>query len=166
MKNLVLIGMMGSGKTTCGELLSQASKRTFVDTDALIEKDENRSISSIFQSDGEGAFRQMETQICKRLCLLENMVIATGGGLILKDENMIELKKNGIIIFLNRDIADILCSVSMTNRPLGQGGALAFQNRWEVREPLYRRWADVVIEDCKKPAEIVAEIMEKLEGST
>ena len=85
-KNIVLIGMMGSGKTTVGGLLAQRLRRPFVDTDVLIEEREGRSIPDIFARDGEVFFRGLERTVAQELSGLSGLVIACGGGLPLRDE--------------------------------------------------------------------------------
>ena len=136
--NLVLIGMMGCGKSTCGRLLSQKLGRRFVDTDALIEEREGRSIPEIFAQDGEDYFRDLETAIVKELSHQSNLVIATGGGIILREENVTALRENGYVVWLNRSPEEIYKKVSMSGRPLGQGGKEAFLARFAQREGLYR----------------------------
>lgn len=100
-KNIVLVGLSGSGKTTVGNLLKDIfEKFSFIDTDEMIVKRENRSINDIFAEDGENYFRQIETKITKEISENENQIISTGGGIVLKEENILNLKKNGIIFYL------------------------------------------------------------------
>lgn len=149
--NLVLIGMMGCGKSTCGRLLSQKLGRRFVDTDALIEEREGRSIPEIFAQDGEDYFRDLETAIVKELSHQSNLVIATGGGIILREENVTALRENGYVVWLNRSPEEIYKKVSMSGRPLGQGGKEAFLARFAQREGLYRASAHLVIASQDTP---------------
>ena len=92
-KNIVLIGMMGCGKTTVGKLLAQHLNRPLVDTDALIEQREGRSIPDIFARDGEAYFRALELDLCRELSEQDSLVIACGGGLPTQDEAIAALKK-------------------------------------------------------------------------
>ena len=144
-KNIVLIGMMGSGKTTVGRLLAQQLRRPFVDTDALIEEREGRSIPDIFQRDGEGAFRAMELKISRELSGRSGLVIACGGGLPMQDEAIATLKENGLVFWLDRDPAETYDSLNTSHRPLAQSGREDFIRRYQDRVPIYRRWADYLI---------------------
>lgn len=142
MKNLVLIGMMGSGKTTVGELLARQLCREFVDTDELIEAREGRAISRIFAEEGEGYFRARELEVCRELGPRENLVISCGGGLPLQEGCMEALRENGVVLWLDRDPGETYDQLDTANRPLAQGGRKAFLRRYESRAPIYRRWAD------------------------
>lgn len=99
-KNIVLIGLMGSGKTTLGKALAEKSGMEFVDTDALIIQRAGKPISEIFAEDGEGVFRDYETEVIKEISQKRNAVISTGGGAVLRDENVENLKFSGILFFL------------------------------------------------------------------
>ncbi len=101
MNNIILVGYMGSGKTTIGIRLSYRVKQTLLDTDKEIEREQRRSISDIFAEDGENTFRQMETAYLEKLMSeKEAHVISTGGGMVLREENRILLKKLGTVIYL------------------------------------------------------------------
>ncbi len=116
MKNIVLIGMMGSGKTTCGRLLAQRLDRAFVDCDELIEQFTGRTIPEIFETDGEDAFRGLESQVIREVSAQRDLVVATGGGAVLRQANVAALRKNGVTVFLDRPVEDILAGVSMAGR--------------------------------------------------
>ena len=163
MKNIVLTGMMGCGKSTCGRLLARRLDREFVDTDALIEAREGRSISDIFASDGEAYFRRKEVELGRELAERQGLVIACGGGLPTRTEAIAPLKASGFVIFLNRDPEEIFASVSMKDRPLGQAGKEDFLARYRQREPLYRRWADLIVPSRSRPEETVDDIMEEIQ---
>lgn len=160
MKNVVLIGMMGCGKSTCGQLLADKLGRTFVDTDAYIEARQGRSIPDIFSQDGEGFFRDLERQTATELAAREGLVVACGGGLPTVDAAIRPLSKSGLVIFLERPPEDILAHVSMAGRPLGQEGEAAFLARYAQREPIYRRWADLTVVSQATPQETVDFILE------
>ena len=100
-KNIVLIGFMGAGKTGVSLYLAEVLKRRRVSTDELIETKEKRSIVQIFQDSGEEYFRRMEKEIVEELALAENLIIDCGGGIILQQENLDRLKKNGILVYLS-----------------------------------------------------------------
>lgn len=146
MKNIILIGMMGCGKTTVGQLLSQALGRELVDTDQRIECQEGRSIPDIFARNGERYFRDLELSLCRELARTQNLVIACGGGLPLRDECMAALKPGGVVFWLNRDPGGTYDTLDVSGRPLAQEGRGAFLERYAQRAPVYRRWADYVLE--------------------
>ena len=143
-KNIVLIGMMGSGKSTVGRLLAQQADRELADTDALIEQRTGRSIPGLFAREGEAAFRALELELCRELSRREGLVIACGGGLPTQDEAIAALKENGLVFWLNRDPGKTYDSLDVSGRPLAQGGREDFLRRYEERSPVYRRWADGV----------------------
>ena len=160
--NLVLIGMMGCGKSTCGQLLAKRLGRTFMDTDLLIQKRTGRSIPDIFAQDGEEYFRDLEQAITEELSKRSNLVIATGGGIILREANVKALRSTGTIIWLNRSAEDIFSKVSMRSRPLGQEGLEAFLARAAQREPLYRAASDLEVISQSSPMSTVDFILKNL----
>lgn len=162
MKSIALSGMMGSGKTTCGRLLAQRLGREFVDTDAVIVERAGMPIAEIFSTRGETAFRDLESDLCRELADRDDAVIATGGGMVLRPENVAALKQRGVVVFLNRPVGEIFDSTSMAGRPLAQDGREAFLQRFARREPIYRSAADVEITDFSSAEATVAEIVIKL----
>ena len=106
MKNIVLIGMPGCGKSTLGRCLAERLGRDFIDADPEIEKDSGKTIPELFAV-SEDFFRKQETRTTKRLSALQDKVLAMGGGVVLRQENIISLKENGLIIFLDRSPEDI-----------------------------------------------------------
>ncbi len=162
MKHIVLIGMMGCGKSTCAALLGKRLGRTVVDTDTMIEEQTGRSIPELFAAEGEAYFRDLETQLCRQLAEQQNLIVATGGGLPLREENRELLKKNGIVFWLKRDPEEIYQTGSMEHRPLAQQGPEAFVERFRQRAPLYELAADYVIERFSTPETTVDEIMKNL----
>ena len=164
MKNIILIGMMGCGKTTCANLLHQKLGRTVVDTDALIVERQGHSISDIFAAQGEGYFRDLETAVSRELGSQSDLIIATGGGLPLREENMAAPRPHGVEFWLKRDPASTFASESMEGRPLAQDGQDAFVARFQERSPRYQRAADYVIEDFSSPEHTVAQILACLEA--
>ena len=103
MKNIILIGMMGCGKTTCGRLLARRLGRELVDTDALIVEREGRSIPDIFAQSGEDYFRAREVEAAGELARQEGLIVACGGGLPLRPAAMDPLRETGTVSFLARD---------------------------------------------------------------
>lgn len=103
MKNIVLVGFMGTGKTTVAAALANKLGLHYVSTDDLIEKKEKRTINEIFKTDGEGYFRDVESEIVRGLSGQGDQVIDTGGGVVLREENMTNLKSSGTVICLTAD---------------------------------------------------------------
>ena len=163
MGNIVLIGMMGCGKTTCGQLLAQRLARPFVDSDQLIAGYTGQSIPQFFATHGEEAFRQLESQVLQELGAQTGLVIATGGGAPLRQANVEALRRNGTLFFLHRPAQEIYRSGCVSDRPLAQEGEEAFLNTFQRRLPAYRAAADEVILDFSSPQATVEEILRRLE---
>lgn len=153
--NIVLIGMPGCGKTTVGKLLAHRTALVFLDLDAEIEDIAGSSIPQIFAEQGEEAFRQLETICAKRAALMKGRVIACGGGIVLREENMEALKETGTIVFLNRSVLDI-CSSNLEGRPLIAGDMSRVQQLYDQRIGLYRKYAEISV-DCSCPPETAAQ---------
>ncbi len=132
-QNIVLIGMPGSGKSTIGKMLADKLKKEFVDTDEMIAEKENRIIPEIFSSDGEEYFRRVETECVKEAGKKMGLVIATGGGAILKEENRNAMRENSTIIFLDREIL----SLATDGRPLSSSEE-NLKKLFKVRYPIYK----------------------------
>lgn len=163
MKNIVLIGMMGAGKTTVGELLSMRLKKQLVDIDKLIEAREGMTVSEIFETQGEGYFRSLEAGMAQALSLRSDLIIACGGGLPLQEGAMAALKESGIVIWLDRDAGEIFDGEDMSDRPLAQAGREAFLQRAQDRKPVYEKWADATIHDFTSPVSTAARVKEAVE---
>jgi len=120
--NIILTGFMGTGKTTLGRLLAERIGYKFIDTDAQIEKQVGQTISELFRTEGEAAFRKLESELVEQLAQKEGLVIATGGGLVLNPKNVAVLSKTGQIICLTAGSEEILARVSKQQdvRPLLQ----------------------------------------------
>ena len=100
-KNIVLVGLSGSGKTTLGKLLNNIyNDFSYVDTDEIIVEREKRTINDIFATDGESYFRKIETEVTKEISAKTDMIISTGGGIVLNTDNIVQLKKNGVLFYL------------------------------------------------------------------
>jgi shikimate kinase len=165
MKNIILMGFMGAGKTTIGKKLSKALNWEFIDTDAYIEEEQGRKISDIFAEDGERAFRDMETDLLKRLQNGENQfVLSVGGGMPVREENRALLRNLGTVIYLKISKEEIIRRVSGDKkRPLLQGGDLEEKvtNLMNVRECIYIETAHVeIVTDGKTPEQVVKEIQD------
>lgn len=119
MKNVVLIGFMGTGKTSTGRILAQRLGRAFVDIDAKIEEEAGRSISEIFAAEGEAAFRAIEKAMVRRMAARRGLVISTGGGTVKDTANVAELKKNGAIVCLTATVDAVLARTAhVGDRPV------------------------------------------------
>lgn len=146
-ENIVLIGMPASGKTTVGKLLAEQLFRPLIDTDDEIVKKAGMSIPEIFEKYGEGAFRDIESEVVEEVSKLNGVIIATGGGAILRKENVRNLKLNGKLYFLDRPLADL---VPTDTRPLSSSFE-ALKKRFEERYDKYQAAADVRVHDFKTP---------------
>ena len=163
MKNVVLIGMMGCGKSSVGRVLAQRLGMGFADTDQCIEAALGRSIPEIFATEGEAFFRDWELGVAEELARKENLVIACGGGLPTRPDAIASLKYSGTVIFLDRDGEDIYDHVSMDHRPRGQAGREAFLERCRQREPVYRQWAEHIIPSRATAQETAQAVLEALQ---
>ena len=152
MENTVLIGMPGCGKTTVGQALATMQGKRFVDADAVLEERVGRKITDIIPTDGEEAFRQMETDTLAELGKQSGLVIATGGGCVTRERNYPLLHQNGTILWLTRE----LDKLPTHGRPLSQTGKL--EQMYAVREPMYRRFADAVISNDAAVEQTIAQI--------
>ena len=140
--NIVLVGMPGSGKTSIGKAVARRERRRYVDSDAEIVASEGRAITEIFAEKGEEYFRKKEKQTLFLLGSQNGMVISTGGGAVLDRENYYSLKANGRIYYPEREITDL----ATRGRPLSTGTE-ALKKLLEQREPLYKAFADVTVEN-------------------
>lgn len=143
-KNIVLIGMPGSGKTTIGKLLAKKMNLRFYDVDKCIRFVEGKSIPEIFKN-GEEYFRSVESKVIQNLSNKHSCIISTGGGSIKIPRNMEALKKNSIIVFINRDIDDILKNVKLSNRPLLRDDKEKLHELYKERIYLYKKYCDYEI---------------------
>lgn len=146
MNNIVICGFMGSGKSTVGAELAKITGRRFIDTDALIEKEQGVAIKAIFATHGEEYFRDLEYECCKKVSALKNCVISTGGGALTFDRNVEALKAGGKIVFLDADFETICDRIgSSKKRPLFQDTEKA-KALYEERHEKYLAAADIVVD--------------------
>jgi shikimate kinase len=148
-RNLVLIGFMGSGKSSVGREIARRCNLRFLDTDSVIRQKYGKSISEIFAAYGEPAFREEEYQALVRLRGAQNFVLATGGGIVLQPRNRGILRSLGPVVWLTADEETIWERVSRNqNRPLLKTAdpRLTIRNLMETRYPLYREAADLIVE--------------------
>ena len=157
-RNIVLTGMSLAGKTTLGTLISEKLGRRLEDTDLMIIDREKREITNIFATDGEPYFRDLEAAMCRELAGESGIVIATGGGAILREENVDALKKNGFIVFLDRPLDQLMPA---SDRPLAdtREKVAALLNK---RYPIYRSTCDGSIANDRTPEDGAEKILSLL----
>jgi shikimate kinase len=166
--NLFLIGPMGAGKSTIGRCLAELLHREFLDADHEIEARTGAAIPLIFEIEGEPGFRRREAAMIDELTRRDNIVLATGGGAVLLEQNRRILKERGRTVYLHAPLDTLVERTARDrHRPLLQQGdrRQTLEELMKVREPLYREVADLVIETSQRPPQNVArEIVKKLSG--
>ena len=166
MKNIVLTGFMGTGKNAIGKRLAQELNLKFVDTDTIIEKKEETTISEIFEKRGEEYFRRVEKEVVKEITQEENQVISTGGGVVLDEENVAHLRKNGFIICLwaSPEVIEERTREE-THRPLleGEDRKKKIKELLVYRKSFYHKNADYMVDTSRLSVEeAVARIREQI----
>lgn len=146
-RNIVLIGLSGSGKSTIGRKLARRLRMPLLDTDAMIEASENRSIPEIFAQDGEKRFRDLESAAAVEAALQDGAVISCGGGMILREQNMAVLRATGFVVFISRHPSRIFRSTRQNDRPLVQGDREKLFRLHAERIALYRGYADYTLDN-------------------
>ena len=147
-KNLVLIGMRGSGKSVIGKTLAEFLDFEFVDIDHTLEKSEGVKIAELVKKRGWESFRDLEAKYVKKAAAKKQTVIATGGGVVLREESVTNLKKNGVIVFIHAPLEQLAQRVSKNkNRPslTGKSPHEELEEVWQQREKIYRKAADVEV---------------------
>lgn len=166
-RNLTLVGPMGAGKSTIGRLLARELGLVFKDSDRVIEERTGASIPLIFELEGELGFRDREQQVIAELMQCRGLVLATGGGAILRPENRSTLVSGSLVVYLHTSVEHQLERTARDrNRPLLQtdNPRQVLEDLLKVREPLYREVADIIIEtDTRPPRLVVQEILEQLD---
>ncbi len=165
--NIVLVGFMGTGKSTVGRRLAKLLGREFIDTDLEIERLTEMTVSEIFRRHGETRFRSEERLLVKRLAEHKGYVIATGGGTVLNPENWRDLAQSGVIIGLYAPLDEIYKRIGYRNdRPLLRGDRQVVEELWAKRQPIYNQ-ADWTIDTTHKGIEqVVEEIFSLYEGGS
>ena len=165
--NIVLVGMMGAGKTTVGRLLARRLKRDFYDSDEEIERRCGVRIPVIFDIEGEAGFRARETQVLAELCALARSVLATGGGAVLAEENRRRMGERGAVVYLHARPSHLWQRVRHDrNRPLlaTPDPEKTLEDLYAARDPLYREVADLVLDTGRQSAGSLAkEILARLD---
>lgn len=166
--NIFLIGPMGAGKTTIGRHLATLLHKRFVDVDHEIEKRTGVTIPVIFEIEGEAGFRQRESTLVNELARDQDIVLATGGGAVLLEENRKILKEHGVVVYLQADIETLVertrrdrsRPLLQTEDPRGKIEELLRQ-----REPIYREVADVVVDTGQRaPSSVARDIATRLKA--
>jgi shikimate kinase len=166
-KSIVLIGMMGAGKSSVGRALEWRTGLSRLDTDEVVAAQFGMSIAEIFGKHGEEKFRNVETDVLRKLAPDRATIIVTGGGIVLRPENVVLLKRLGTIVWLNADEVTLFERASRRNtRPLlhNDNPRAVFSDLFRTRAPIYKTAADVEIDTAKLDHDQVAErILSKIE---
>ena len=161
--HVVLVGMMGVGKTTVGRRVAEALGRPFVDSDAVIEARTGRSVAEIFEADGEPAFRAVESEVLiDALASAEPAVIAAAGGTVLSEANRVALRRAGTVVWLRAPV-DLLVSrvAGSTHRPaIAADPAATLARLAEGRDELYAEVADLVVDASLPIAAVVEQVLD------
>jgi shikimate kinase len=169
-ENIFLVGMMGAGKTSVGRALAKRLQKTFHDTDHEIERATGVKIPVIFDIEGEAGFRAREAKLLAELVRRKNVVLATGGGAVLLEQNRKLLAENGAVIYLRATVQDLWRRTRHDkNRPLLQtGNPLAkLEELFAQRDPLYRQIADLVMDTgCQSVGALAHRLQRQLEQFT
>ncbi|MCF0148411.1 MAG: shikimate kinase [Clostridium sp.] len=160
-KNIILlIGMPGCGKTTIGRIISKKLGYKFCDMDSYIQDISKSTIKELFAK-GEDYFRDFETRACKELSTIkENIIISSGGGVVKRKENIDYFKEDGIIIFIDRQVEDIIKDVDTDSRPLLKDGRTKLYNLYSERYNLYKDYSKYRISNNKDIEEVINDIIE------
>lgn len=154
-QNIVLIGMPSCGKSTIAKELEKRLNKAVYDSDAEVEKIINTTISNFIKSNGETNFRNIESSVIENLSKQNGIIISTGGGVILRKENMINLKQNGLIIFIDRPL-ELLTPTS--SRPL-TSNIFDLKKKYNERIDLYKKYADIIVKNDKDFNDVIEEII-------
>ncbi len=164
-RRIFLIGPMGAGKTTLGQQLARALKLPFLDSDRVIEERTGADIPLIFELEGEEGFRRREAKIIDELTQRDELVLATGGGAVLREENRRRLRERGLVIYLHAPLEQLLERTRRDrNRPLLQteDPEARLRQLLEERGPLYRETAHLIAETHGHPRQTVHRILQRL----
>jgi shikimate kinase len=163
MKNIYLIGFMGSGKSTVGKILAEKLNMNFADIDKLIEEKEEMKIKDIFEQKGENYFRELERKQIEAIVNQEGLVVSTGGGLGANLDNMNLMKKNGDVVWLDVSLNTVLDRIKNDHdRPLLKQPTEKIKQLFEERKNIYRLANIRINADKKTPSQIVEEILTKI----
>ena len=164
-KNIVLVGLMGSGKTTIGRRLAHELNQDFFDTDHEVIGKTGVTIDHIFDIEGEDGFRERESKILENLCQMSNIILATGGGIVIKPKNREILKNSGLVIYLSSSVDQLLRRTAKSKtRPLLENSTdrrKTIADLVDARDLYYREVASLVIETTGKKLHEVINIIKR-----
>lgn len=160
--NIVLIGMMGCGKTTISKLLAKRLNMNVVDMDEYLVKKYDMSIPDMF-SISEEYFRDKESECCKDISQLDDIIVSTGGGVVLRKKNVEYLKENGIIVYIDRPVKNILEDVEIASRPLLKDGPNKLYELYNQRHILYLNACDEHVMNIGTLDEVLDEIIKRID---
>lgn len=165
-RNIFLVGLMGAGKTTVGRQLAQRLRKQFIDADQEIVRRTGVPISTIFEIEGEDGFRAREAQALASLTALDDVVLATGGGVVLRPENRARLRARGFVLYLRAQPRDLFLRTRQDRaRPLLQTGdpLRRLEELFALRDPLYREVADLVVDTGRQSVSaLVGSLLQQL----
>lgn len=166
--NIILIGLMGAGKTTIGKLLASSMGKIFVDSDHEIQRRTGVDIPLIFEFEGEAGFRKREVEVLQDVARLSNIVLATGGGAILREENRELLRKSGTVIYLRVPVNELKRRTRFDkNRPLLQTAnpQARLVELFNQRDPLYQQTAHIILDSGRQSVRVLVQtLIKKLEA--
>lgn len=157
-RNIILTGMPSCGKTTIGKKLAKRLGRELTDTDRMVIEKIKMPIADYFAAEGEKAFRDRESEAINSIALRDGMLVATGGGAVLRKENVRDLKRNGVVIFLDRPLEKL---ISTDDRPLSSSRE-ALEKRFNERYDIYRSCADIIIDASGSIDRVTENVLEAL----
>ncbi len=160
-RSIVLIGMPGCGKSSVGVALANRLGKVFLDTDDIVKINTDKTPAQLIRSEGENIFRDAESEAAIQAGKATGAVIATGGGIVLKESNMDALRQNALVVFIDRDLHRLATS----DRPLSTGKN-TLKKLWEQRLPLYKKYADIVIDGNASITEVAEKTLSALKTYT
>jgi shikimate kinase len=171
-KRIILIGYRGTGKTTVARLLAARLGWDWIDADEYLEQQSGLTIRAIFEKEGEAGFRDREERVLTELCRRENLILATGGGAILRAANRVRLREAGLVVWLTADPETIWArlqadTTTADRRPAltALGGVAEIRHLLSVREPLYRECGELAVDTAGRgPEQIATIILQRVEG--
>jgi shikimate kinase len=165
-RSIFLVGLMGAGKTTIGRALARRLGKSFYDADHELEARTGVSIPTIFEIEGEDGFRLREAQVINELTRIDEIVLATGGGAVLREDSRVALSARGFVIYLRAQPRDLwMRTRNDQNRPLLRtGNPLArLEELYRMRDPLYQEVADLVVDTGRQRVNVlIAQILSRL----